>query len=67
MFGCVVNEGICCFTGTYADYVFSKDSYSTVTSQSPMFAVDCEMVWYLFCFVYIPVFALTHLLDARDK
>ncbi|CAC5366692.1 REX1 [Mytilus coruscus] len=31
------------YHGGYKKYVFSKEGYSTVTNQSPMFAIDCEM------------------------
>ena len=28
----------------YLDYAFTSDFYNEVTADSPMFAVDCEMV-----------------------
>lgn len=28
----------------YLDFVFSKKAYAPVTANSPLFAVDCEMV-----------------------
>ncbi|CAG2189106.1 REX1 [Mytilus edulis] len=31
------------YHGGYKKYAFSKDGYSTVSNQSPMFAIDCEM------------------------
>ncbi|XP_063444913.1 uncharacterized protein LOC134725204 [Mytilus trossulus] len=31
------------YHGGYKKYAFSKEGYSTVSNQSPMFAIDCEM------------------------